>query len=115
MAALKHWRPSRVLFVPSKQSRVEIDAKILPLARQEGFALEAGCYDFVEVPDPQDFAACVRKMRDLGPEVGRWLARGSDYEVVVDYTGGTKTMSAALAPGPAEKLSSARLMTPSVR
>ena len=97
VAALKHWRPSRVLFVPSKQSRPEVEAKILPLALQEGFALEIGCYDFIELPDPQDFTACVRKMRDLAPEVSRWLARGPDYAVVVDYTGGTKTMSAALA------------------
>jgi CRISPR-associated protein (TIGR02710 family) len=96
-AALKHWRPHRVIFVPSKQSRAEVEAKVLPLARAAGFALDIGCYDFVEVPDPQDFTACVRKMRDLGPEIGRWHARGSEYSVVVDYTGGTKTMSAALA------------------
>jgi CRISPR-associated protein (TIGR02710 family) len=97
VASLKHWRPSRVLFVPSRQSRSEIESKILPLVRQEGISLDVGCYDFVEVTDPQDLAACVRKMRDLAPEVGRWLARGDNYDVVVDYTGGTKTMSAALA------------------
>jgi CRISPR-associated protein (TIGR02710 family) len=97
VASLKHWRPSRVLFVPSKQSRPEVESKILPLAREEGFGLDAGRYDFVEMPDSQDFTACVRKMRDLTLEVGRWLSRGPDYAVVVDYTGGTKTMSAALA------------------
>jgi CRISPR-associated protein (TIGR02710 family) len=96
-AALKHWRPRRVLFVPSRQTRPEVETKVLPLARQEGFDLDVGCYDYVELPDPQDFALCVRKMRDLGPEIRRWLARGADYSVVVDYTGGTKTMSAALA------------------
>jgi CRISPR-associated protein (TIGR02710 family) len=97
VAALKHWRPSRALFVPSRQTRPEIESKIIPLARQEGFDLLVGCYDFLEVPDSQDLAACIRKMRDLVPETARWLSRGPDYEVVVDYTGGTKTMSAALA------------------
>ena len=89
VASLKHWQPSRVLFVPSRQTRPDVEAKILPLARQEGFDLGAGAYDFVEVPDPQDLAACLRKLRELGPEAARWLSRGPDYNVVVDYTGGT--------------------------
>lgn len=96
-ASLKHWRPSRVLFVPSSQTKPDIEGKILPLARQEGVDLGPGCYDYVVVPDAQDFTACLHKMRDLAPQVAGWLARGADYTVVVDYTGGTKTMSAALA------------------
>jgi CRISPR-associated protein (TIGR02710 family) len=36
-------------------------------------------------------------MRELGPEVEKWVKRGSDYSVLVDLTGGTKCMSAALA------------------
>jgi CRISPR-associated protein (TIGR02710 family) len=97
VASLKHWRPSRALFVTSPQTRPEVEGKVLPLAQQEGVDLAVGCYDCHEVPDAQDFTSCVRKMRDLVPEVSRWLARGPDYEVVVDYTGGTKTMSAAVA------------------
>ncbi len=97
VATLKHWPPRRVLFVPSPQTRPDVENKVLPLARQEGHDLDVGCYEFFEVPGPQDFTSCIRKMRDLAPEVSRWLARGPDYEVVVDCTGGTKTMSAALA------------------
>jgi CRISPR-associated protein (TIGR02710 family) len=36
-------------------------------------------------------------VRQLTPVVEGWLARGADYRVVVDFTGGTKCMSAALA------------------
>jgi CRISPR-associated protein (TIGR02710 family) len=39
----------------------------------------------------------VRALRGLGEEVERWLGRGEGYQVVVDFTGGTKCMSAALA------------------
>jgi hypothetical protein len=69
VATLKHWRPSRALFLPSRQTRPDVEAKILPLARQGGVALDVGAYDFIELPDPQDFTASVRKMRDLVPEV----------------------------------------------
>jgi CRISPR-associated protein (TIGR02710 family) len=97
VASLKNWRPSRVLFIPSPQTKAEVETKILPLAQKEGFALNVGAYDFVVVPDSQDFAACVRKMREMAPEVAKWLARGPAYGVIIDYTGGTKSMSAALA------------------
>jgi predicted DNA-binding transcriptional regulator YafY len=39
---------------------------------------------------------CLGKLHELNREVDSWLARGEDYGVVVDYTGGTKTMTAAL-------------------
>jgi CRISPR-associated protein (TIGR02710 family) len=43
------------------------------------------------------FTGCVERLRGLTPEVERWLARGPDFAVVADFTGGTKCMSAALA------------------
>jgi len=98
-AALKHWQPARVLFVPSAQTRKQVEEGILPLAAASpnGFSLGPGAIDVVPVADAQDFAGCVVAMSALAEEVRKWLGRGDDYGVVVDFTGGTKCMSAALA------------------
>ena len=96
VATLKHWNPVRIRFVPTRETREQIDARVVPLAKSEGLPLDPGRYDLVELPDGQDFAACVETLRQLTPVVQEWLARGDQYQVVVDFTGGTKCMSAAL-------------------
>lgn len=96
VAALKHWRPRFVWFVPTPQTRAQT-AKIIALAAGEGYELGPGCDNYLELPDGQDFTPCVHRLRELTPVVERWLARGDSYGVVVDFTGGTKCMSAALA------------------
>jgi CRISPR-associated protein (TIGR02710 family) len=85
------------VFLPTPQTLALIDSKILPMAKEAGFAVTPGCYDAPPLPDGQDFAACVRKLRELTPKVSDWLERGPSYRVVVDPTGGTKCMSSALA------------------
>ena len=97
VATLKRWNPVRVRFVPTRETREQIDARVVPLARSEGLALDPGRYDVLELPDGQDFAGCVDTLRQLTPIVEEWLGRGDQYQVVVDFTGGTKCMSAALA------------------
>lgn len=97
-AAIKHWKPKRVLFVPSRDTRQSVESEILPLARKEGLTISAGEYEIYQVSDPQGFAACLDEMqRAVTPEVQRWLKRGDGFSVVVDFTGGTKCMTAALA------------------
>jgi CRISPR-associated protein (TIGR02710 family) len=97
--SLRHWRPSRVFFVASPESGKQVESQIVPGAAREadGFVLSVGAYDVVTVPDAQDFSGCVRRMRELAGKVQEWLARGEGFEVVVDFTGGTKCMTAALA------------------
>ena len=48
--------------------------------------------DVVLIQNPDDLSECYR----LTTELVRTLQQSSDYEIVADYTGGTKTMSAAL-------------------
>lgn len=96
VAALKHWRPLRVRFVHTPQTKGDIEAKIVPAARGEGVELDAGRYDPFELPDGQDLASCLDRLRQLTPEVRRWVARGPEFQVVVDFTGGTKCMSASI-------------------
>ena len=54
--------------------------------------------DIVPLPDAQDPTSCIQTIAErVQSTVQEWLARGDDFGVVVDWTGGTKTMSAALA------------------
>lgn len=98
VAALKQWRPARVRFVHTPQTKGDVEAKIVPKARDEGVDLDAGRYDLFELPDGQDLASCLDRLRQLTPEVMQWAARGPEFQVVVDFTGGTKCMSASIAP-----------------
>jgi CRISPR-associated protein (TIGR02710 family) len=70
---------------------------IVSKANAEGLGLDAGRYQCFELPDGQDLERCLDQLRHLTPEVHAWLARNAEHRVVVDYTGGTKCMSAAIA------------------
>jgi CRISPR-associated protein (TIGR02710 family) len=97
VAALKQWRPVRVRFAHTPETKDDVAAKVVPLSRAEGVDLDAGRYDLFELPDGQDLASCLDGLRQLTPVVSEWAARGESFRVVVDFTGGTKCMSAALA------------------
>jgi CRISPR-associated protein (TIGR02710 family) len=97
VATIKHWRPARIRFVHSPQTKAEIETTIVPKATAEGLQLDPGRYDLFELPDAEDFRACVDRLRALTADVEQWDNRGGDFQVVVDFTGGTKCMSAALA------------------
>lgn len=94
--SILHWRPDRILFVPSADTAKGIDDIQIRLAKKE-YRMDAGRYDIVTVSDPQNFSQCVWEMRSgLESRVAAWRGRGDGYECVVDFTGGTKCMSAAL-------------------
>lgn len=97
VASLKHWLPKRVVFLPSEQTRDELQNKVFPLLEREQAPLDPGIYDIMPLPDAQDLSGCVGKLRELTARVEEWVARGEQFRVVLDFTGGTKCMSAALA------------------
>ncbi len=92
IAAIRHWNPARVLFVHSSDTRTSAET-----VTKEAGVLQAGAWDMVELYDAQDFGDCVRRMRSLDEQIVAWRRKGADYDVIVDFTGGTKCMSAALA------------------
>jgi len=94
---LRHWRPAAVRFIVSAQTRQQVDAVLRSFAELLGEPLSPGCYEFVTVGDPEDFGKVVASLRPLATDVGKWLDHSGDHRVVVDFTGGTKCMSAALA------------------
>lgn len=96
VAALKQWRPVRVRFVHTPGTKGKV-VEIVSRAREEGVDLDAGRYDLLELPNEQGFTSCVEHLRGLTDEVRAWAARADDCQVVVDITGGTKCMTAAMA------------------
>lgn len=74
--------------------------KMVPLGNPKGKAivyqlgLEKGSYEKIEVYEPDDLKACF----DILSVVEKKIAErfGDDVEVIANYTGGTKSMSAAL-------------------
>jgi CRISPR-associated protein (TIGR02710 family) len=55
-------------------------------------------FQTVEVPDAQDLTGCISTLeRHMTNEVSQWREENQDGKIVVDVTGGTKCMSAAIA------------------
>lgn len=95
--SLLHWRPDRIVFIPSKQTQSQVDAILLKYAEPTGRPLSPGCYRVCLVSNAEDLSDCLQVIRSLDGEVHEWIARGGDFQVVADLTGGTKCLSAALA------------------
>jgi len=106
--ALTRWRPVRVCFVPTALTKRSIEndsvdpggkttPSILAAAKAADFPLDAGRYDIHELSDGEDLALCLTELQRLTGDVERWVKRDGHFRVVVDFTGGTKCMSAAVS------------------
>lgn len=94
--SLLEWRPARVLFVPSAQTRSQIDVVLRAYAEHIGAPLRPGEYNIYPVSNAEGLEECLSVIRRLDQEVYHWNSRGSDYRVIADFTAGTKCMTAAL-------------------
>lgn len=97
IASIRYWRPNRVWFVHTPETGRVITETIVPGACADDYVLDAGRRHLLELRDGEDLTSCLDQLRELNREVAGWTANGSDYQAVVDFTGGTKCMSAALA------------------
>lgn len=93
-------RPEALCFFVAEAKRGEIDREIIPKIEQPPRQ-----WDQIVTPDPEDLQQCCRLLlRDLPGLVSRWGIEPS--QLIIDYSGGTKTMAAALALCAAELSSS---------
>jgi CRISPR-associated protein (TIGR02710 family) len=92
IATIRHWKPARVQFIASEDTRKHAGA-----VAEVPDLLQPGSWDMMVLADAQDFSDCVRRMRSLDEPVTAWRQRGPAYNVITDFTGGTKCMSAALS------------------
>lgn len=95
-ASIMRWKPKKIVFVSSDDALYKIDEIALKLA-ENGYELDVGRYEPLLLSDPQSLGQCVLDMRKgLERRTHRWCERGEEFGCVVDFTGGTKCMSAAL-------------------
>jgi CRISPR-associated protein (TIGR02710 family) len=91
--SLNRQRPDYVAYLVSPQSRIELEQKISPL-----LDFQPVFQDIIEVDSAEDLmtisTALYSRVRDL---IEKWKGGDEELDVIVDYTGGTKSMSAALA------------------
>ncbi|MBT9587538.1 TIGR02710 family CRISPR-associated protein [bacterium] len=105
LTCVKELRPERVVFFASELTRKCVDGPGKPNERRRGgevekleslvqlmkLAYDPG-QDLVELEDIDDFQACYQQILN---KVWQLQAEGHKH-IAIDYTGGTKTMSAAL-------------------
>lgn len=97
VTSLLHWRPHRAIFIVSPQTAPSVSGQILPAIHNAGWSeFDPGRYDCFIIEDPENLSAVVKTLRDLDEPVCSWLLRDAQASVVVDFTGGTKVMTAAL-------------------
>lgn len=96
VASLEHWRPERVCFVHTPQTKIRISENIVPKVQEKGLDLDAGRYDLFELLDCENMEKCLEQLRELTPEVIKWKERGSSFKVIVDFTSGTRCMSVSM-------------------
>jgi len=96
-AAVKGNRPLRTLFITSRQTESVVRDGVLPILEKEGISLTPDKYEVTVISDAEHFPTCAEEIRRLSAEVATWTAKGEDFLVVADFTGGTKCMSAALS------------------
>lgn len=101
-------RPSRVLFVVSHSSKAQVQNEILPALE------EAPPADYCELTDENDIEEVYR---DLQQGIAAWLrsTQVPPERVFVDFTGGTKPMSAGLSVAGMEFFSKFQYVSGGVR
>lgn len=91
LASLNFQQPEFVCFFVSSESRAALDTQIIP-----GLAYRPRHFDWIETPSAEDLLACYRVLTQELPRLAdKWKVPLAEF--VADYTGGTKTMSVALA------------------
>jgi len=97
-------RPLRAVLICSLDSLKSIGGApgspgvVSRLASENYHSFDSGRIEPVTLPDAQDLTSAVEAIhRKVTPLVQSWLDRGPGYRVIVDFTGGTKCMTVALA------------------
>ncbi len=89
--AINRLRPEALCFFVAEARQGEIDREIIPKIEQPPRQ-----WDQIVTPDPEDLVPCCRALlREIPGLISRWGIEPS--QLTIDYSGGTKTMAAALA------------------
>lgn len=106
--AIRLEKPDFVYFLcsaGSKGSKITVDGPGRPCKRDgeekpsivSQVGLTDDSYEILEIDDPDDMEACYRTCEEVSRNIKERFEKADNLEVIANYTGGTKTMSAALA------------------
>jgi hypothetical protein len=56
--SLSHWQPARVVFVPSEQTKAQIDTVLREYSERAGQPLSPGSYERFAIGDPESLEDC---------------------------------------------------------
>lgn len=74
-----------------------VEREIVPAIQRSGWtSFDDGRFDFCPIDNPEDLSAVLKQLRKLDEDVQSWLRRDPGATVLVDFTGGTKVMTAGL-------------------
>lgn len=88
LVSITHYNPDRIVFLGSKESTETIKSVKRQYYKNRGEELIN--YEFVTIAKIDEFDECFERIKD---EIGQ----KEDYEIVIDYTSGTKTMTMSAA------------------
>ena len=91
--SISHHKPDAIIFFASKGSRAMVNKKILPAVLKKTGKIPD--HEIIVTDDEQDIGESVRTLLVKVPEAMRNLGYEGHWADIVDYTGGTKTMSSA--------------------
>ena len=88
LTAIIHYNPDKVIFFGSENSKATVESikRQYYESRREKFE----GYEFVKIEDIDDFYECYLKIEEK-------IKENRDYEIIIDYTSGTKTMTTSAA------------------
>lgn len=96
--SINHWEPEMIFFIVSPESQEQIETiknKIKEKYKREVSPRE---YEIFRVVDAQSFSECVKTIREeVDKNIKKWQEKCGDCQIIIDFTGGTKCMTAALA------------------
>lgn len=98
VASIGYWKPDFIIFIVSPETKGEIDRIKSTVKEKINREIMPHEYDISCVLDAQSFRDCVETIRtEVEKGINEWRNKSKDYEVIVDFTGGTRCMTAALA------------------
>ena len=88
LTAIIHYKPDKVIFFGSEDSKATIDSIKQQYYEERGKELKN--YEFIKINDIDSFYECYSKIEEK-------IRENESYEIIIDYTSGTKTMTTSAA------------------
>lgn len=94
VASIQHNNPEKIIFVVSPDTREKVRQSVMPAVWEQKKTFPDA--EIIVIPDPQDLGAVALALLREMPVAMKKLGEKADWPEVVDYTGGTKPMSAGM-------------------